>query len=298
MSWITAALVAPLLWSFTNLLHSKLRKEQIQNSITLTIFTGILSLLAFVVAPFTGFGLLSLKGIIFALLSGGIYVYASIPYFKALSQEEASRVVTLWHLAKAWMPLLAFVFLREKLSNWEFIAFCMIIVGAMVISTRKEKKKFKISTALYWAVLAGLMYQVYYLLQKPLYADFNFWEAFLWIKIGNFLGALTLMIIPVYGRDFFVTLKSLKAKTTAMIFSAESLNVLGTVFIGYALVQGSVSLVLALTGFQAVYIFVISGLLSLFAPKIYREEMGAGALLAKVIAIILMVGSLLILKLL
>ena len=297
MNWLWPALLAPLFWSACNIFDSKLQKEHVRNSVSLAIYTGLLGLLGLVIIPWTGFTFLTGKATILALLSGMVYVYAMVPYYKALDQEEASRVVTLWHLTKAWMPLLAFLFLGERLGNWEYLAFCLIIISSLLISARRESKHFVLSRALVMAIIAGVLFQAYYLLQKPVYVDFKFWEVFLWVRFGSVLGAITLLFIPSYYRAFRDSVKSLSAKPASMLFATEGLNLVGTLLISLALASGPVSLILALNSFQAAYIFVIAVVLSLFFPKVYKENLKGFALISKIIAVGLMVASLFILNL-
>lgn len=297
MNWLWYALLAPIFWSACNIFDSKLRKEHIQNSISLAMYTGFLGVLGLVVIPWVGFNLLSGKAVLLTLLSGMVYVYAMIPYYKALAIEEASRVVTLWHLTKAWMPLLAFIFLGEHLTNLQYLAFCLIIISALLISAKKETKHFIVSSALLQAIVAGVLFQVHYLLQKPAYAEVQYWDVFLWVRLGCVLGALTMLFVPGYYRDFKDSLKRMSAKPASMLLATEGLNTAGIFLISMALASGPVSLVLALNSFQAAYIFLIAGVLSVLFPKVYKEEFRGLALVAKLLAVALMIASLFIINL-
>ena len=86
----------------------------------------------------------------------------------------------------------------------------------------------------------------------------------------------------------------------------SNLNITGWALVGLAAIfiigadlsgfwafrTGSASLISVFRGFQSIFVFIFSLVLSIWLPRILKEELARGVLLIKIIAISLMVGGL------
>ena len=81
-----------------------------------------------------------------------------------------------------------------------------------------------------------------------------------------------------------------------MIFVAF-FSALGLFLNTQAISLGPVSLVSALEGFQTIAVFVIAALLTIFAPRIIKEEFDRKNLALKLLALALMLGGIAVLYL-
>jgi len=86
----------------------------------------------------------------------------------------------------------------------------------------------------------------------------------------------------------------------------SNLNIKGWLIVGLAAIfiagaylsglwafrTGSASLISVLRGFQSIFVFIFSLVLSIWLPKILKEDLASGVLLTKIIAISLMVVGL------
>lgn len=292
-TWIIFSLIAPALWAITNLFDSKLRNSYIKDEYVLTSFAGFAGLLAFLFAPIYGFSFPGILLFIISMIAGVLYIYTMIPYFKALSIEDASTVIALWYISPILIPFFARFFLNENLLFIQYLGFALILTGGLLISIKRNVfKKIHVSKALFMMLASGIMLDIYYLLEKYIYQNQPFWNGFLWIRIGNFVGALTILSIPKYRKSFIKIKNHLNFKSFKLIFGAELLNLIALVFIGLALSVGPVSLVTSLTNFQPLFLLLYVILLSKFFPKLYQEKLSKKIIFIKTIAVALLISGL------
>ena len=71
----------------------------------------------------------------------------------------------------------------------------------------------------------------------------------------------------------------------------------GTLFNTWALSLGPVALINAIGGIQSIFVFIIAILISIFAPKIIKEELDMKNVVLKIAALVLIVVGLLLLNL-
>jgi hypothetical protein len=91
------------------------------------------------------------------------------------------------------------------------------------------------------------------------------------------------------------TVKKHGKKVVALMSLAETLNLVAVLFLTIAASIGFVSLVSALSSIQPLFVLLFIVILSIFTPKILKEEIGKKTLLLKFIAIVLMItGAILV----
>ena len=292
-TWIIFALIAPALWAITNLFDSKLRNFHIKDEFVLTTFAGFIGLLAFLFVPIYGISFPGIWIFIVSMIAGVLYIYTMIPYFKALSLEDTSTVIMLWYITPVLIPFFARFFLNENLFFIQYVGFAFILLGGLLISIKRNAlKKIHLSKALFMMLASGIMLDIYYLLEKYIYQNQPFWNGFMWIRLGSFIGALTILAIPKYRKSFIQMKNNLNFKSFRLIFGGELLNLIALVSIGFALSLGSVSLVTSLTNFQPLFLLVFIVLLSKFFPKLYQEKLSKKIIFVKIIAVALLIFGL------
>ncbi|MBT7902755.1 EamA family transporter [Candidatus Woesearchaeota archaeon] len=289
-SWLIFGLIPPALWAICNLVDSKLRTKYIKDDFLLTAVAGIVGLLVFVLVPFKGMSFPGWSIALIALGTGILYIYAMVPYFKALSFEDASSVILLWFIAQIIVPFGAKFFLNESLVVSQYVGFGLVLIGGLLISIKRDSlKKLTVSKALFLMLLSGVLLDVYYMLEKYVYQHESFWNGFFWIRLGSFVGALTIILMPKYWCQFKKLAINFKSKSWKLVFSTEIINIIALISIGYAISIGSVSLVISLINFQPLFILILVIILSKFFPHLYEENLDKKTLTFKIIAVILLV---------
>src|SRR5579871_505737 len=160
MNWIIFAVASPFLNAIDSLGEKLLVDKHVKDAIVIVFNEGIL---------FTVFGILiflwhrpqplHFLPLASLLLSGMFFIYYLIPYFKALSKEETSRVIPLFQFIPIIVLLFSFIFLRESISGKQLIGFFIILAGAFLLSAEKlDGKIFRPRKALWYMMLSSFLY--------------------------------------------------------------------------------------------------------------------------------------------
>lgn len=292
MTWLIFAIAAPFLYGISNFLDKFLIEKKIKDPLFLTIIggtamflTGLLILLLRGLAPL---GLISAA----VLLAGGALSQVFLlPYYKAIALDDVSRISPIFQV----IPVLVFIFsyflLGETLSARQLIGFIMILAGGIIVSIEKASKGiFKMRKAFWWALLASILMSLPLVLFKFAAADINFWDAIVYNCGGIFLGTVILLF---FGHDgFWGRIKRIDAQTWYILAANECIYYAGLLCATYAAYLGPVSLVAVLNGFLPGFVLIFGYILSIYFPKIIREDISKDAIALKLVSIVLMIGGL------
>ncbi len=290
MSWIIFALLSRASWGVDNIIDKLLREKYLPDSLVLALITGITSLLiSFLIIVFNGLSWLGLQPVSVVVLAGLLQLPAAFAFYQAVSKEEISRVIPLFQFTPVFVLILSFLFLREVLTFNDYIAFILILLGGFLISLQRVKVLFRLREAFWWMVLSSLIWATQVVVLKFLYVNYPFWDLTAYLGFGEFLPTLVLilLVVSIRNRVFkgFSNLKSVgwRLLIIGMVFTAAaSLSGL------WAITNGPVSLVSVLRGFQSIFVLIYAIVLSVWLPKILREEIGKGVLILKIASITLM----------
>ena len=198
---------------------------------------------------------------------------------------------------------LALIILKDALSFEQILASCFLLIGLLfLVFLPKAKKNFweKLwqrwsiennfsKKAVYLALLSALTYALFFVGSKFAYIEQEFLSAFLWTRLGAALFA-SFFLFSRKARQEIIKLLSRKpgnSKKQLLLIFNQSLGAIGFILQNYAIFLGPVALVNALQGVQYVWIIILSTLISVFAPKILKEDLSKNILLQKVLAVIL-----------
>jgi len=227
-----------------------------------------------------------------AFVTGILYILSMLFYFKAVKIEEISRVVPLFYLTSLFVSILAAVFLGEIFTPVKYLGIFLLIIGAILVSS-KNFIKFGFGKAFWLMIAASLVLSVNVIITKYLLDFADFLTIFSYIRIGAFFA-----LIPIFCfsfKDLISTVREHGKKVIIVISLNEILNLVGVLLITIAMTKGYVTLVNALSSVQPFFVLLFAVILSIFYPKILKEEIGKSAVLLKLIAITLMfIGVILI----
>ncbi|UCE15772.1 MAG: EamA family transporter [Candidatus Bathyarchaeota archaeon] len=297
MDWFIFAFVATIFWAVGVVIDKYILTKHMQDPFTYQLLYTITESPVMLLLLFTSISSAlpwSLLGIV-----GGLGIYPGIIlYFKAMAIEETSRVISLWYTSSIFVLLLAYVFLGEKLNLPSYLGVLSLVLGAMIISYRKEKgKKPVISPALGLILASGLIFAGYEILTKYVLNAIDYVSYLFWNFVGTSIVGLSLFCVPKIRGIFLSDIKRVNRTALFWRIVNTSMSLIGTVLYYIAISSGPVSLVSAASSLEPFFVFVIILLLSLFVPRILKEEMGKRAILIKALSIILIViGTWLITK--
>jgi len=288
MEWMLFTLLAVFFWSVCNILDKFVVTRYIRNPIVMMMFLSSFSLIfAFVVAIFQPVIIPPINLLLPLLASGICYFIGCSLYFKSLTVEEVSRVVSLYSISPIFVLILSTVFLHEIFTWDKYVGILLIVLGSVLISLKKEAK-FKLSKALLLMTMSAIFIAFYYTLQKFALNSLSYWNVFFWVRIGCFLAAPVLFLF--YHKLFVESLKKYPI-TGVYLPIIEILNVVGVYLIVIAYSAGYAGLVSAFTEIHSLVVFLMVVALSVFKPKILKEEMKGSTLLMKIISIIMIIAG-------
>jgi uncharacterized membrane protein len=295
MSWVIIALIAYIFIGTQTLLDKFLiSSERIAHPAIYTFYSGILSLPILLLAPL-GFHRIGGTEFFWNIFSGALFVYGILFLFFALRKNEASRVVP---IVGAVVPVVTFILsffvLGSVLKSQQIIGVILLILGGFLISFETEngnKKTKKLFSGFYLSIISGIFFGIAFVIFKKLYLTDNFFNVFLWTRIGLFAGAMTLFLIPNWRKiiiNSFLSAKKAPKKDyqTGFLFVGNKiLGGVGSILLQRAVSIGEVTIVNALVSIQYAFIFVVGIFLSLHWPEIFHEKRNKKEIWQKIFAI-------------
>jgi transporter family protein len=291
--WVIYPIFATMLFAILNILDKFVLSKWVKNALVPVLVAGIIELLSvFLIFLFHGFSFLSLTNIAWAFVAGIFYVVTLVSYYKAAQIEEISRVAPLYNIAPLFTLILAAIFLGEIFSPFKYLGILLLISGAIMISLR-SLKIIKLNNAFWLMLLAALSIGVGNVIIKYLLSYADFWTIFGYERLGEIFALLP--IIYVSFPDLFATVKKYGMKTVGLMSIGAAVNLIGLLLVTIATSVGYVTLVSALSGVQPFFVLLFAIILSVFFPRILKEEVGKSVIAIKILAIILIfVGVLMI----
>lgn len=302
MSWFLIALSAPILWSVSNYIDKFLvsKYTKLWGGIgPLIIFSSLIGTLLLPFIPLWHPGVFNITAFhaLIMIIGGIIYVLAFIPYMYSLKIVEASEVTAMFQIMPVFGYILGFVFLKENLSVAQILACILIIAGAILIDVNIKRLSIN-KKALALVSLSALLLALNGFLFKFVAINVNFWTTAFWQYIGFTIIALGLWLgIPVYRQEFIKAVKKNPYKIWGLNLFNEFINVIGTLLMAWATLMAPLALVWSVNGLQPLIAFVLGIILTIFFPKIIKENLNILNIDKKIIAIIvILIGAYLLNK--
>jgi len=297
MDWLIFTLIATVFWAVGAVIDKYILTKHMQDPFSYQLLLIIVEAPVMLLLLFTSVSAAlpwSLLGIV-----GGLAMYPGfILYFKAMAIEESSRVISLWYTGVIFVPMFAYVFLEEKLGLPSYLGIILLVLSAMVVSYRKEKgRKPVISPALGLILTSGVVFAGYEVFTKYVLGALDYFSYLFWNFVGAAILGFTLFCFPKIRYNFLSDIQRVNRTVLLWRIINTSISLIGTVFYYIAISSGPVSLVSAAGSLEPFFVFAITLFLSLFVPRILKEETGKKVVAVKGLAIILIVvGTWLITK--
>lgn len=292
LDWFIFALTATLIWSLSAIIVKFVRVNYIKSPIGYWIITTPVAFFSLVFLIFGKIHLPSAKMLVYIFITSIISFIGYWLYLTALHKEEISRVITLFGIQPLIVLVLATIFLKEVLAIKDYLAFPLIIIGSILISVKKVKERFNISTGIILTVISIFLYSIQSLLFK-LTVEVDFVSMII-LRESIFLVILAFLFIlsKEIRKRTKEDLKHINKKKLFLIYTGECMGMIGIAFSYLAIQRGPVSLVTLIEGTQGLFVIILAVLISTFIPKILKEEINKKTIILKIISIILMLGGL------
>lgn len=302
MPWYFYAILGPLLWAIVNQIDKYLverfyGKNEDNDSSThpgsLVLFSSIFGVVvAFIILAvdkpvFT----LSIESVLLLLLAGIMNCVAIILYLIAIQEDEISSVAPMFLLQVVFAYVIGLFILNEVLVVKELVAVAVVVFGAVSLSTNVKNKKIVfnkrsilfVAGACLLAVLASIIF-------KYVALESDFWEAQFWQYIGlGFAGLMIFVFIKQLRIDFLTKMKTSGFPIFSLNIGSEILTVVGNLLVNAAILIAPAAIIYTFVSFQALYVFLLSLLLSKIKIKGVGEQKSVTRGIIKLIIILGMI---------
>ena len=298
--WLLYAFSGPVMWAISTHIDKFLVDKYFRDSDTavLMVFTALLGVIALPVIWFFDpkvFGL-SLTATMVMTLSGILYMGAMLFYLRAIQSEEASVVAPLFQANTLFTFVLGVVILHE-LPRWQqLLGAGLVIGGALGLSLDKKLHLTSFKPRLVLLMLAATFAVA---LSSVVFKFFavqdEFWSTTFWTFVGEGLFGAAILAMPQYRRQFMTLFRRNPGAVIGVNAANELINLGGGLGVRYASLLAPVALVSAISATTTFFVFLFAILLTVFFPKIGREELSARNVVQKALGgLLIMAGVVLI----
>ena len=178
----------------------------------------------------------------------------------------------------------------------DILAFILLFVGSVVISIEKNIKI--TGNYLKITIFSSAMFSLDYIFSKFVFLNQPFIQGIIWIRLFIFLFVLILLFKKDSRKEIFSKKMILNKKTQTFFLCAQVCGGAAIFLQSFAISLVPIAFLAianSLRGIQYVFLFLITLFISLFFPKILKEELSEKIILQKIISIIIIAIGLAIL---
>jgi drug/metabolite transporter (DMT)-like permease len=272
--WLYFALLAPLFFGIVHVIDKYCVEDIFEKPWFGMITSALASLIIFAPLPYLlpliTWHWPALNIILMALAAGALIQLSQGFYFQSLAYSEAGIVAAYWNMVPAFVPILSFFILNERLSAFSYIGIAILIFGStafcLIDSNRGARWK---SFGLMF--IAALMQTIMFLLQDVVYANSGFLEAFLIITTGLIIAGCSPLLFKNV-RNHLSSNSRLLIPAAKLFVIVEVANLIALALSQKAVDLGVPSLVAAVESTIPAYTFVLLMILTNILPKFGDPE--------------------------
>jgi len=255
---------------------------------------GATSLMPLITLPFFNLNALPFVILTLTILLGFIRVYYTLPYFKALTVEEVSRVIPLLQLTPIFVLILSSVILHEVLRIQDYFGFAFLVVGGTLFAIRLGKR-IRISVAFYLMILSSFLLAVYSVGLKYLFSVQDFYTIFIWVQIAGFITFFQFFSLKSPRSSLISTYRTTSKKIGAILIGEQAVAYVSVFAYSYAIAHGPLSLISSVGSTQPLFVLVFATVLSYRFPRVLKERLAKMDLVLKGLGLLaIFVGAYLI----
>jgi drug/metabolite transporter (DMT)-like permease len=294
-NWVFIAVAGYFLSAVSKILDKVLLARVVPQPIVYTFYGGLLSGLVIVLFPF-GFAFIPIKIFFIALCAGAFFVVSLFFLYRALKENDASRVVPLIVGIGPFITLaLSVVVFGESFGGYLLYSFLFLVVGGVLLSIRpagygRLQKQLLIDSCVASAAMSANI-----ILTKAVFLQTSFINGVIWTRIGIFLTALMLLALPRL-RMYLKKHHTIHQSGASLFLGNKIIGASGLFLVGYAIAKGSPAFVHAFGSFEYFFVFILGFFVTMYAPRLLKEDISPRALLFKIFGATLLVIALLLLS--
>ena len=178
----------------------------------------------------------------------------------------------------------------------DILAFTVLLAGSIIISFEKNLR----ITADYLkiTIFSSLMFSLDYIFAKLVFLNMQFLQGIVWMGIFVFLFVLVFLFTEKSRKEIFAKTTVLSRKTQAFFLFAQACGGLATLLQSFAIYLAPVAflaIINSLRGIQYIFLFLMTLLVSVFLPKVLKEELSKKIIIRKTVSVALIALGLAIL---
>ncbi|HTQ12686.1 MAG TPA: DMT family transporter [Rhizomicrobium sp.] len=284
--WLLFAFSGPVLWAASTHIDKYLVDRYFRHSDTavLMVFTALVGalLLPFIWWFEPGVAAIPPASIAVMAASGILYMGAMLFYLRAIQQEEASVVAPFFQVSTIFTFVLAWIFLHETIGWTRIAGGALVVAGAMLLSF-DPTRRFRALRLRFVALMlgCGLVMSVSSVLFKYFAVRDDYWTVTFWNFAGEAVFGLAILAVPKYLVQFRSLFRRSPGAVIAVNGANELINLGGGLGVRYAYLSAPVALVSAISSTTTLFVFGFGMLLTLFFPRLGREDLSARNLIQK-----------------
>lgn len=278
MNWLALAIIAAALNGGVSVVDKYIVAKRIPNPIAYSFFLSGVGLISAVIMLLTvDIDGTPLTATLLAAFSGTVYLAYIVLYFAAMGFGDAPVVVALAQITPIFSTVWGFIFLGERFDMLTYVGVATIIVGSILISLErhedgKAKARLRLNTALQLMVAGCFINSISQLMLKYALKEISDWDGFFWPRLGVFLGAVVMLLLPTIRKRLLSTLREIRKGDYLLIVGNEG-AALGAVFaLTLAYAQGPLTLVSASSAIQPLFIMLFVWCVNRIKPDTVPDE--------------------------
>jgi drug/metabolite transporter (DMT)-like permease len=294
--WLLFAFSGPVMWAVSTHIDKFLVDKYFRDSDTavLMVFTALLGVIALPVIWLFDPKVLALPWLASGVmtLSGVLYMGAMLFYLRAIQTEEASVVAPLFQANTLFTFALGVIVLHE-IPRWpQLLGAGLVMLGALGLSLDKNLRLGSFKPRLVLLMLAATFAVA---LSSVVFKFFavrdEFWSTTFWTFVGEGLFGAAILAVPKFRKQFLTLFRKNPGAVIGVNAANELINLGGGLGVRYASLLAPVALVSAISATSTFFVFLFSVLLTLFFPRLGREDLSARNVVQKAIGGILIMAG-------
>ncbi len=254
MNWLALSILSAAFYGLSSTLDKQIigkyrldPKACVFLAVCFDVLYGVL------IAVFAGFKFTPSVYSLAAFMAGMVGIGGGIIWYFVIREENVSIISAIISSTPLYTFLLSVLFLKEVLAWQQVVGICLVVLGAILVSVRFEKRVSRnvLSRMLLPAVLAAFLWGASSVFAKYSLSGLNFWDSVVISQAGNLVGVLPvgLLAFRASGRKMFAT-----GKPLVLIGASEAVVIAGLLTFRLAATTGAISLVSAASAAQPLFV--------------------------------------------
>ncbi|MDP2919863.1 MAG: EamA family transporter [Dehalococcoidia bacterium] len=299
MFWIPAALISTAIHGGVAIVDSHLVTRRMPSLPAYFLPMGLIHLvigsIVYILNPFPAD--MPLSALLVAVLAGMLRAVGVYLMLSAMQKSEVSRVVPVVNTYPIFVALMAVPLLGEAIGYREWLGILITVTGAMFISIHRRgdgaAREYRFDVSLVMLLASSLLFAGAFTAGKYALEGMSYWNLYT-VNAACFGTVLPLYALFSKG---WQGLKTMPRRNQALVVLtvSESVSAFAIVLSNAAIAAGPVSLVTTVLSTRPAFVFAMTLVLSRFFPAVLEEKLSRGIVLAKVAAILMIIGGVILL---